>query len=77
VTKKGEPFMLLSLKCSECSGEMKEGLVVDLSYAGILRSIWVEEQTGEWVGTMANNKGKAKTITYRCANCGFLDSYAK
>lgn len=70
--------MAPSLKCSKCSGEMREGLVVDLGYAGILKSMWVEDPAASAgaAGTVDNNKRKLKTITYRCANCGFLDSYA-
>lgn len=71
--------MALNLKCSKCSGEMQEGVVVDLNYAGILRSMWVEEHAEKSAGavTAANSKRKIKTMTYRCSNCGFLDSYAK
>jgi hypothetical protein len=70
--------MALNLKCSKCKGEMQEGLVVDLGYAGILRSMWMEDQVGNSGAsrTVDNNKRKVKTITYRCLNCGFLDSYA-
>jgi hypothetical protein len=49
-----------------------------LSYAGILRSMWVEDQAENSVvpGISDHHKRKVK-ITYRCSNCGFLDSYAK
>ena len=71
--------MALELNCSKCDGDMQQGVVVDLSYAGILSSMWVEDepQTGVGAGIVDNHKRKLKTITYRCANCGFLDSYAK
>jgi DNA-directed RNA polymerase subunit RPC12/RpoP len=71
--------MALSFKCSKCNSEMQEGLVVDLGYAGVLRSMWVEDPAGNSgsPGNVDNNKRKVKTITYRCSNCGFLDSYAK
>ena len=71
--------MALALKCSKCSGEMQEGLVVDLSYKGVIPSMWVEDQAGGGGAPVAvdNHKRKVKTITYRCSNCGFLDSYAK
>jgi hypothetical protein len=71
--------MALALKCSKCSGEMQEGLVVDLSYKGVISSMWVEDQAvgGGAPVTVDNHKRKLKTITYRCSNCGFLDSYAK
>ena len=58
---------------------MQQGVVVDVSYAGILRSMWVEDQAENSViaGIPDHHKRKVNTITYRCLNCGFLDSYAK
>jgi len=69
----------LKLNCSECHSYMQQGVVVDLSYAGILRSLWVEDQAEYSVvaGIPDHHNRKVKTITYRCSNCGFLDSYAK
>ena len=65
-------------KCSKCSGEMEEGLVVDLNYAGVLPSMWVQDQTSGSVGpSTMDGKRKVKTVTYRCSKCGHLDSYAK
>ena len=66
------------LRCSKCSGEMQEGLVVDLNYGGILQSMWVEDQAGKSVGSVTTDgKRKVKTVTYRCSSCGYLDSYAR
>ncbi len=64
--------------CSKCKSDMQQGLLVDLSYAGILRSMWVEDQAASTVvaGIPDSDKRKVKTITYRCSHCGFLDSYA-
>jgi hypothetical protein len=65
-------------RCSKCSGEMQEGLVVDLNYAGVFQSMWIDEQVGANSGPGAmDSKRKVKTITYRCSSCGYLDSYAK
>ena len=71
--------MALILSCSKCSGQMEEGLVVDLNYKGAIPSMWVEDQAREGAasGAVDTHKRKVKTITYRCSNCGFLDSYAK
>ena len=71
--------MALKLICSKCNSDMQQGVVVDLSYAGILHSMWVEDQpeTGVVAGIADTHKRKLKTVTYRCSNCGFLDSYAK
>ena len=71
--------MALMLDCSKCDSHMQQGVVVDMSYAGILRSMWVEDQAENSViaGIPDHHKRKVNTITYRCSNCGFLDSYAK
>ena len=71
--------MALALNCSKCNGQMEEGLVVDLNYKGAIPSMWVEDSAGDRgvVGAVDNHKRKVKTITYRCSNCGFLDSYAR
>jgi hypothetical protein len=67
--------MALKLNCSKCNSHMQQGVVVDLSYAGILRSMWVEDQAeNSLIPGIANHKRNVKTITYRCSNCGFLDS---
>jgi hypothetical protein len=42
--RKGDRVMALKLNCSKCNSDMQQGVVVDLSYAGILRSMWVEDQ---------------------------------
>ena len=64
-------------RCPKCSGEMQEGLVVDLNYAGVLQSMWVEGEPGKVGPSVTDGKRKVKTKTYRCSNCGYLDSYAK
>jgi len=57
---------------------MEQGLVVDLNYAGLLQSMWVEDPVVGGVGPAATvAKRKIKTITYRCLSCGHLDSYAR
>ena len=71
-------IMLADFKCSKCSGEMEEGVVVDLNYAGVLQSMWVEDPILASVGaTNPAGKRKVKTVTYRCSSCGHLDSYAR
>jgi hypothetical protein len=71
--------MSLALNCSKCNGQMEEGLVVDLNYQGAIPSMWVEDPAAGSgvVAVVDNHKRKVKTITYRCSNCGFLDSYAR
>ena len=57
--------MPLDSRCSKCSGEMQAGLVVDLNYAGIPQSMWVDEPAGKSVGpATANSKRQVKTKTW-------------
>jgi hypothetical protein len=58
---------------------MREGLVVDFNYTGVMPSLWVEDKTqiSAVAGGNVNSKRKVRTVTYRCAACGYLDSYAK
>lgn len=69
--------MTPDLKCTKCNGQMLEGLVVDFNYTGAMPSMWVEEKTQAGASNMMNGKRKVKTVTYRCSDCGYLDSYAK
>ena len=41
---KGDTLMAPVLNCSKCSGQMEEGLVVDLNYKGAIPSMWVEDR---------------------------------
>ncbi|MEJ7863322.1 MAG: hypothetical protein WKF90_16955 [Pyrinomonadaceae bacterium] len=69
-----------TLNCSKCTGEMVEGFTVDYDYGSIRPSDWVEGQpikSSFWCGgTKINDKQVFVTKTYRCSDCGFLESYA-
>ena len=69
--------MTQDLKCTKCNGQMNEGLVVDFNYTGAIPSMWVEDQAQINGSNMMNGKRKIKTVTYRCTDCGYLDSYAR
>lgn len=71
--------MVPDKKCSNCKGEMQAGIVVDLNYAGVLPSMWVESQPiiGVGSGAAIDSRRKVKTISYRCSKCGHVDSYAE
>ena len=54
---------------------MQEGFVRDMSYA----SQWVagKPEKGFFVGAKMSSKEKHFIETFRCAKCGFLESYAR
>ncbi|HEX8746460.1 MAG TPA: hypothetical protein VF717_04615 [Pyrinomonadaceae bacterium] len=65
-------------RCSECGGEMEKGFTLDKSYGAALVSRWIKGDPEEtWQGT-AKTRGRECWLiqTWRCAQCGFLKSYA-
>jgi predicted nucleic-acid-binding Zn-ribbon protein len=67
------------LECPKCSGEMIEGFVVDESVGTYRVSKWQEGKPKErWLsGAKVDTMNLIKVRTYRCAGCGYLESYAK
>ena len=65
--------------CPKCNGEMQEGFILDQSHGRQLVSSWIagKPEKSFWLGT--NIKGKAQHYiqTFRCARCGYLESYAQ
>ncbi len=70
--------MSLSPACAKCRSNMIEGFIADYTYGGILPSDWVEGAPVKsfWLGTKVSDKNQYKVKTYRCENCGYLESYA-
>ena len=65
-------------KCPRCGGEMQQGYVADRNLGGYEPTKWFE---GELiVGRLGDVKKAGSTpfpvSTYRCATCGYLESYA-
>ena len=63
--------------CPKCAGQMENGFLLDVS-TGYGQSTWVEGQPEHTRFSMIKIKGKRmyQTITFRCVNCGFLESYS-
>jgi hypothetical protein len=64
--------------CPKCQGEMVQGFVPDYTHARILISGWVEGPPAKsfWYGTKVPGQ-PIPIATFRCAGCGFLESYAQ
>jgi predicted nucleic-acid-binding Zn-ribbon protein len=67
-------------KCPKCDSEMMQGFMLDFhdspeSYP----SLWIAGSPDRswWVGTKLVGKEVRETITMRCTQCGFLESYAR
>ncbi len=67
-------------KCPKCDGEMREGFIMELGDSD-QRSVsrWVAGAPVDslWSGLKISDKAQHDVRTYRCARCGFLESYAK
>ncbi|MDQ6612087.1 MAG: hypothetical protein M3Y64_06615 [Gemmatimonadota bacterium] len=58
---------------------MENGLVIDQSQAGItIDQQWMEgtAERSIWTGLKTKGKHRFHVVTYRCQNCGYLESYA-
>jgi len=60
-------------KCPVCKGEFEDGFLADSgAYGGIMtKSLDWAKKTG------LLTEGNRKIISFRCKNCGYLESYAK
>ncbi len=64
------------MKCPKCQGEMEEGMPVDQGSWGTLMPQQQDWQKGKEVN-IPIGKPNYKIRSYRCTNCGYLESYAK
>ncbi len=66
------------LSCPKCRSVMTDGFIADVGYGAIHPSKWVEGEPVKsfWTGTKISDKEKYAVKTYRCANCGYIESYA-
>lgn len=67
-----------SLKCPRCKGPLESGYVLDRRAGGKYQlSIWSPgEPKKSLFKTVKANKGAVPVRTYRCGDCGYLESYA-
>lgn len=64
--------------CPKCAGNMEIGFIADYKHGGIGTSDWVagEAEKSIWTGIKVRKKKQYLVNTFRCINCGFLESYA-
>jgi hypothetical protein len=65
--------------CPKCQGEMIQGFVVDHTYGAVVLNYWVEgpPQRSFWTGIKVPPMKSVPIGTFRCASCGYLESYAR
>ena len=66
------------LRCPRCAGAFEPGLVLDHSYGYKVQAQWRagEPTSSFWLGQRLGHGDPLPITTYRCAACGFLESYA-
>ena len=71
--------MPADLKCLRCGGPMEQGFVADKAHYSVPETqTWVEgapERTF-WSGLKMKNRQVLVVMTFRCEQCGYLESYA-
>jgi ribosomal protein L37E len=68
-----------SIVCPKRNAPMEAGFILDRGHydAGTV-SQWVEgaPERSIWTGIKTKGREKFQVTTYRCAGCGYLESYA-
>lgn len=64
--------------CPKCSASMENGLILDQTYGGMAQPAWIEGEpkVSFWTGLQVRGRDRYTIVTYRCARCGYLESYA-
>ena len=63
--------------CAKCGNDMQRGFVVDQARGGPIAPTWLggAPEYG-FTGLKVSGKLRIEVVTFRCVNCGYLESYA-
>jgi DNA-directed RNA polymerase subunit RPC12/RpoP len=67
------------IKCIRCEGSMEDGYVLDRGhYNARMVNTWVEGEPVKsfWSGLNVDDRQQYEVRTFRCTECGYLESYA-
>jgi hypothetical protein len=65
-------------RCAKCGGLMQTGFIVDRSYGSAFQEEWVQGRPRSFLyRVILRGARRQKVLTYRCADCGYLESYAR
>ncbi len=64
--------------CAKCGQWMQKGFIVEQNLTNYIPSVWVEgsPEPSFWTITKIAGKTKRLVVSYRCVECGYLESYA-
>jgi|HubBroStandDraft_2_1064218.scaffolds.fasta_scaffold4096351_1 hypothetical protein len=65
--------------CAKCGGQMEEGYIPHRVYGGAQVASWISGQPRKSFlsGIDLDGKYEMAIQTFRCLECGYLESYAK
>ena len=65
-------------ECPKCRAPMEAGFVLDQTYGAMTQSAWIEgaPERSFWTGVKLKGHQRLPVTTFRCPDCGFLESYA-
>lgn len=66
-------------KCTKCGGSLEEGFIPDSVNSGAVPGAWYQGplERSFWTGIKTLGRVHYQVRTYRCNQCGFLESYAR
>ena len=66
-------------QCPKCDGQMEQGFILDMTYGARLVSQWASGAPVKsfWTGTKVPEEKLKPIGVFRCASCGYLESYAR
>jgi predicted nucleic-acid-binding Zn-ribbon protein len=67
-----------TVECIRCHAHMESGWVADKTHRGVERQNWSpgEPQPSFWTRLKLEKDQLISVTTFRCPNCGYLESYA-
>ncbi len=65
--------------CPKCDGAMEQGFTLDLAHSAYRQAEWIAgaPEKSFWTGIKVKGKIRLPIVTWRCARCGYLESYAR
>lgn len=68
-----------SPNCIKCRTPMEPGFLLDNTHGGKTQSAWIEGEAVKsfWTGLDVKGRQKIPVATFRCPQCGYLESYAR